>query len=500
MILHGEEIRSKLKEGVDLIADAVKVTLGPKGRNVILYNGAEKAYLTKDGISVASRVYSEDPAVNAAIQIVREASEKTAVDGGDGTTTSLILAQALFNEGLKALDSGITIVDIRKRYADFLEKAEKYLHDNSRVLDYTYDNAKYVAYISANNDEQIANLVAEAYDKVGKDGVVLVEKYDEPYTKVDYIEGSRYKIGLADKSFYSGMKKNEASYNDAYVFLYNNDIKSIDEIKYALYKPAEERKPIVIIANNFTEACISQLYQNYVKGILNIVPIRAMGSSVHKKDLYRDLAALTGAEVYESAPKNSGLNLGHLDKVKSTLVESIFYNEKPSKRYLEYLKDLQDNVDNEMVPAIKELVKQRLSNLRGQIATIYVGGVTDVELKERYDRIDDAVCAVRAAFEEGVIDGGGSTLVRMARSINPPTEIGNALLAPFNQLITNSYGNVSFATPIDITDSLGWNFLTDKLENLSETGVIDPTKVVRLSIENSMSVALQLLTTEAIVC
>jgi len=498
MILHGKEIRSKLKEGVDLITDAVKVTLGPKGRNVILYDGADNAYLTKDGISVASRVYSEDPAVNAGIKIVREASEKTARDAGDGTTTSLILAQALFNEGLKALDKGVSIVDIRKHYSEFLEKANNYLKNNARNLDYTYDNARYIAYISANNDEDIAKIVAEAYSKVGKDGSVIVEQYDEPYTKVEYIEGSRYKIGIASKDFYTSKKKNEAQYSNAYVLLFNNDIKSIDEIKYALVKPAEEKRPVIIIANDFSEICLSQLYTNYIRGLVNILPIKSMGSSYHRRDLFNDIQSITGGKIYESRPTSTDIDFGKLDKVKSTLIETVFYNSTPRPKYLEHIEELKENIGNEKVAPIKELLKQRLSNLNGNIATIYVGGTTTVEQKEKFDRIDDAVCAVKVAFEEGVIDGGGSTLVRMAREICKYNEIRDALYSPFNQLCINSYGAANLID--NITNSLGWNFLTDSQENLSESSVIDPVKVVRLSIENSMSVALQLLTTEAIVC
>lgn len=498
MILQGKEIRSKLKEGVDLITDAVKVTLGPKGRNVILYDGSDNAYLTKDGISVASRVYNEDPAINAAIKIVREASEKTARDAGDGTTTSLILAQALFNEGLKALDNGVSIVDIRKHYSDFLEKANNYLKNNARNLDYTYDNAKYIAYISANNDEDIAKIVAEAYSRVGKEGSVIVEQYDEPYTKVEYIEGSRYKIGIASKDFYSSKRKNEAQYSDAYVLLYNNDIKSIDEIKYALVKPAEQKKPIVIIANDFSEICLSQLYTNYIKGVVNVLPIKSIGSSYHRRDLFNDIQSITGGKIYESRPTSTDVDFGKLDKIKSTLIETVLYNATPRPKYIEYLDILKENMENEKAAPIKELLRQRISSLNGNIATIYVGGTTTVEQKERYDRIEDAVCAVKVAFEEGVIDGGGSTLVRMAREICDYDEIKNALYSPFNQLCTNSYGGVELVDKV--TDALGWNFLTDTQENLSESSVIDPVKVVRLSIENSMSVALQLLTTEALVC
>ena len=499
MTLNGEELQLKLQEGVDLISDAVKVTLGPKGRNVILYNGEGKAYLTKDGISVASRVYSEDPTVNAAIQILREASEKTAVDGGDGTTSSIVLAQALYNAGIEALSLKRNIVDIRDEFSKAREKILTELKKQSVQLEFNHENAKHIAYISANNDEKVASLVADAYAGVGKDGTVVVEKVDEAFSKVDIIDGSRYRIGIASKDFFSTRKRNEAVLDDCYVLLYNNTIKSIDEIRKALVRPVEDKKPIAIFADDFTEVALSQLYQNYVKGILDVIPIKTVGSDFHKKDLYRDLAALTGASVYESA-QTLGINLGRADTVRSTLIDTVIYNRNPRKQYLEYIKDLEDNLSGEMIPALKELVRQRLANLKGRIATIYVGGITAVEQKEKFDRIEDAVCAVRAAFEEGVCDGGGSTLVRISRKIKECPIVSAALCAPIYQLSINSYGENDLSIMSKVTDKLGWNFLTDKLEDLSKSGVIDPVKVVRLSVENAMSVALQLLTTEAIVC
>ena len=248
MVLNGEELKSKLKEGVDLIADAVKVTLGPKGRNVVLYSGEGKAYLTKDGISVASRVDSEDPTIKAAVQIMREASEKTAIDGGDGTTSSLVLAQALYNNGCQALQDGVNIVDIRKEFEYASQEINKYLKDVSTKLYCNREEVKHIAYISANNDEKVADIVADAYIGVGKDGTVVVEKYDEAFSKVDIIDGSRYKIGVASKDFFSTRKRNEATYENAYVLLYNNTIKSIDEIRKSLSKAIDDHKPIVIIA------------------------------------------------------------------------------------------------------------------------------------------------------------------------------------------------------------------------------------------------------------
>ena len=236
-----------------------------------------------------------------------------------------------------------------------------------------------------------------------------------------------------------------------------------------------------------------------MRGIIDVIPIKAMGSTFHKKDLFRDLCALVGGSIYETAT-SIGVNLGKVDKIKATLTETVLYNEEPSKAYKEYIADMEENLKGEMIPALKELVKQRLANLKGKIATIYVGGVTTVEQKERFDRIEDAVCAVKAAFEEGVCDGGGSTLVRISRKLKGCSIVSPALCAPVYQLSINSYGQNDYSIMSKITDKKGWNFLTNQLEDLSESGVVDPTKVVRLSVENAMSVALQLLTTEAIVC
>lgn len=498
MVLKGKDVIDKVKEGVDLIADAVKVTLGPKGKNVILFNGMDKAYLTKDGISVASRVYSEDTAVNAGIQIAREASEKTAKDGGDATTTTLVLVQSLFSEGLKKLES--KEYDIRALKYQFKFAGERFISNlkkHVRPLERNEENARKIAYISANNDDEIANIVADAYGSVDDNGTVVVEKYAEPYTKLEIIEGSRYKLGIASKDFFSSKKKNEASYENAKVLLVNNEIKSIQSIAAAVGYCVTSRAPLVVIANDFTEACLAEFYTNYIRGIVDILPIRAIGSDFHKRDLYTDLSSITGAKIFD-APSKQTIGLGDIDKVNCTLTQTILYDKVHRKSYNEHIADLESQLESEMAEPIKELIRQRIQNLRGSIATIYVGGITEVEQSEKFDRIEDAVCAVRVAFEEGICDGGGATLWRIAEEIKDFPVVSQALKEPYRTLWKNTYGiNELGKVP---TRDKSMNFATDEYENLGECGVIDPAKVVRLSVENAMSVAIQLLTTEAIVC
>jgi len=498
MVLKGKDVIDKVKEGVDLIADAVKVTLGPKGKNVILFNGMDKAYLTKDGISVASRVYSDDAAVNAGIQIAREASERTAKDGGDATTTTLVLVQALFSEGLKALESNTyDIMTLRNQFKIAADAFKLALKDHTRPLERNEKNARKIAYISANNDEDIANIVARAYGSIDENGTVIVERHPEPYTKLEVIEGSRYKLGIASKDFFSSKKKNEASYENAKVLLVNNEIKSIQSIGAAVGHCVTNKVPLVIIANDFTEACLAELYTNFVRGIVDILPIRAMGSEFHKRDLYADLSAITGAKVFDVASKQS-LGLGDIDKVNCTLTQTVLYDKEHRKSYSDHIANLESQLESEMAEPIKALIRQRIQNLRGSIATIYVGGITEVEQSEKFDRIEDAVCAVRVAFEEGICDGGGATLWRISEKIKACPIVSSALKEPYKTLWNNTYGYSQDAVTPSKQESM--NFATHKFENLGESGVIDPAKVVRLSVENAMSVAMQLLTTEAIVC
>lgn len=493
MVLRNNEATEKLKKGINLLADTVGATLGPKGRNVILFGDADKPYLTKDGISVAKNIYDEDPAINAGITILREASEKTAKEAGDGTTTSIILAREFYNAGLNMLETGSSIIDVKKKFNEILDIVKKHIELVSHKMTFTKEMISFIATTSANNDTAIGNLVADAYLEAGENGTVKAVIGNSSNTYIEMNEGSYFKLGLVSKDFFNSDKKSEASYDECFVLLYNNSVKHINDIMPGLAKAAEKKLPIVVFADNFSQLSLQQMWQNHIKGVVRIIPISVTGYSGHKKDLFGDLSALTGATVYESLKMGSKeCNLGFCKKIVATIVDTVILNDE-SDDYKRRVVHLNNLIDSEKNDVLKEVLVQRLNSLKGNIANIYVGGITDVEAKERFDRIDDAICAVKASLEEGVCDGGGYTL------LTAPESVRYILSAPFKQLCENC-GYNSNDLMKKIFDNLnGFNFLTDKFENLYESGVIDPVKVVRLSVENAVSVAIALLTTSAIV-
>ena len=493
MILQGDDLRYKIKLGVDSIADVVKVTLGPKGRNVII-NGGDVPYLTKDGISVAKNVISSDAIKNSAISIVREASEKTASLAGDGTTTSLVLAQSMLQEGYKLLEFGKTIPEIRQYFNSGMEEFHSLLKEYIKPTKFDKSTLTFIAKTSANNDEEIGELVAEAYIKSGINGTVKAEQEQSSNTYIELKEGAHFKLGVISKDFYNPDKAVEAAYENALVLLFNNSVKTINDVKYAVQAAATAHRPLIIFADSFTPLAVSQLFANHYRGICEIIPIPVVGYSGHKRDLFGDLQSLVEGKVYESLPA-TGLNLGKCDKVSSNLIETVIMVNSPSAEYEAKIKQLEDLIDSEHVDSLKELYRHRLTDLKGNIATIFVGGTTSVEAKERYDRVDDAICAVKAALEEGVVDGGGATLLRISRKTLNPI-FSKTLSAPFHQLESNS--GISKIERF-VTEETGYDFLNDEQCVLFDRGIIDSAKVVRLSVENAASVSLALLTTEGFV-
>lgn len=486
----------KIKAGIDTLVNTVKLTLGPKGHNVLLFDGAGKAFPTKDGITVASHIKSKDAAQEAAIQILREASSKTAELAGDGTTTTLVLAQALYNAGSEALkhknlpalkaELNLAVKECRD-----LLKSSKF----TRAIPFDKEHLAYVATTSANNDEEIGNLIADAFIQVGKEGTVTFDTEDVLRTYTEVYEGSRYKIPIVGREFINSKKSLEAKYDESYVLIFNNTAKDISNIAPAVRKAAKDNKPIVIFADDFSELCLSQLYANVVQNLVQVVPIRVVGYGGYKKDVYEDISVLTGAKVVDRVPNDE--MLGKCDKISSSFSQTVITVNNPSPAFAERLSQIKETIKNEKDPVMKKQFKERLTQLQGRIATIHVGGATDAEQKERYDRVEDAVCAVNAALEEGISAGGGSTFVLLANEISELSKVlKSALLAPYTQLCINSS-----VTPklVKITEDCGYNFLTDRFENLYNGGVIDPTKVIRLCIEHAVSVVMLLLSTEAIV-
>lgn len=502
MIYTNDDAKLKLQEGVNLIANIVKQTLGPKGKNVILFNGDDEAFMTKDGISVAKKVRSTNSAVEAGIQIMREASAKTADQAGDGSTTSLILAQALFNKGIEMLNAGHNIVEIKEAFAKGVELIKSNISNFSRQVTFDYNTLKYVATTSANNDESVGNIIADAFMSVGPEGTVLFDMEDAPSTYIDVTESSQFKLGIAAREFFNKETKQEADYDNPLVLIINNDIKALSEIRPALKKAVEEKRPIAVFATDFSQAALNQFYMNFIQGNLKIVPIRIVGYAGNRRDIMQDISSLTGADVYDICPQGIEPRLGECDHITSSLTHTLLVSNNPSENYLIRINTLKEMIKNEKDGAIKKFMVDRLSQLRGKIAIVHVGGRTQVEAKERYDRVEDAICAVKASLEEGISEGGGMTYLRLSNISEMPDIIKQALKEPFNQLCVNADSDYETIIGQIISqgyDESGYNFLSEKAENLYEAGIIDPTKVIRLAIENATSVAMMLLTTSSII-
>lgn len=506
MIERKEEARRLLKEGVDLITDIVKETLGPKGKNVILFEN-DKAFTTKDGISIASRVYSDNHAIEAGIQLAREASAKTAKLAGDGSTTSLILTQAFFNTGLKALNEGKSIVDIKQAFNKLLKFTKSVLPEYTKPCDFTEEIIRKVATTSANNDKTIGKLVTKAFVNSGKDGTVTFEESETPESFVETIEGSRYPLAIAAKEFFTSQGRQEACYDNPYVLLLGNEVKNIAQLKPVLEKVVRERRALVIFATDFSPLALNQLYRNYAQGSLNVVPIKVTGYAGNRTDTLHDLKALTGADVYDIVPQGIDTKLGTCDKIVSTLQGTTLLKREPTDNYEIRIANLKEMISREKDDTVRAFMEQRLTNLKGKISIIHVGGKTEVEAKERYDRVEDAVCAVKASLEEGICVGGGATYTLLAAdcylaNVNKDKlfeSLGKALSTPFKQLCANCGVVPKDYSHTLIQENMYYNFLTDEYESCENPSVIDPAKVIRLSIENAISVSLMLLTTESII-
>lgn len=499
MVIKNEEAFSKLKEGVDLICDVVKATFGPKGKNIILFDGMDKPFMTKDGISVAKSVKSDDIFVQAAVEIIRQASEKTATLAGDGTTCSSILAQAFFTEGLEAMKKGTyNMLQIKREFTTVLPKIVEMIKQQAHPVEFNQESLSIIATTSANNDKKIGDLVAEAYIKAGKEGTVKADLEEGFNTYIEALEGSNFPVGIALKEFFNSDSKSEASYEDVNILLYDNSVKDLNAIKLAMIASAKQGRPLAIFAHDFSELALSQLYTNHVQNVIHTIPIRVAGYSGHRKDLLKDICAAVGGEVYNTLKPSQDVSLGYCHKLTSNLYDTIVMREDTRPELELLMKNLKSLVESEHSIDIKTLYEKRLNQLKGNIVTIYVGGITQVEAKEKFDRIEDAICAVKAAVEEGIVEGGGKTLAYISEQLTEAPLVKECLWAPFKQLCSNSYLSFEECKKY-VTKNTGFNFLTEKPCDLLEEGIVDPAKVIRLCVENSISVAYALLTTEGIV-
>jgi chaperonin GroEL len=509
--------REKLKKGVDTLADAVKVTLGPKGRNVILDKKFGSPAITKDGVTVAKDIELKDPVENMGAQLVKEVASKTADNAGDGTTTATVLTQSIFTHGLKNVAAGANPMDLKRGIDKAVEAVIENLKKQSKNIESSNEIAQ-VATISANNDHEIGKMIADAMDKVGKDGVITVEEAKGTETEVKIVEGMQFDRGYLSPYFVTNAEKMEAELDNAYLLIYDKKISSMKELLPVLEQSAQTGKPLVIIAEDVDGEALATLVVNKIRGALKVAAVKAPGFGDRRKAMLEDLAILTGGQVISEERgfklENATLDmLGKADKVNIDKDNTTIVNGAGKKADIEArIGQIKAQIEATSSDYDKEKLQERLAKLSGGVAILYIGAATEVEMKEKKDRVDDALHATRAAVQEGVVAGGGVALIRcidVLTDVKTDNEdqltgvniVRLALESPLRTIVENAglEGSVIVQKVKEGKGDFGFNARENKYENLIANGVIDPTKVTRLALENAASVAGLLLTTECVV-
>jgi len=511
------DARARLKAGVDQLAQAVKVTLGPKGRNVVLDRKFGSPTVTKDGVSVAKEVELEDPVENMGAQMVKEVATKTSDVAGDGTTTATILAQAIYGEGLKNVTAGTNPMGIRRGIDQAVDKVVGVLHSLSTDTKGKNEIAQ-VGAISANNNSEIGDLIADAMEKVGKDGVITVEEARGLETTLDTVEGMQFDRGYLSPYFVSDPERMEAIVEDPMILIHDKKVSSMKDLLPILEKVAQLGKPLLIIAEDVEGEALATLVVNKLRGTLKVCAVKAPGFGDRRKQMLQDIAVLTGGQVIS---EDVGFKLENtvtsdlgsakrvvIDKDNTTIVDGAGDREKISGR----IEEIKAAIDKSTSDYDTEKLQERLAKLSGGVAVINVGAATETEMKEKKALVEDALHATRAAVEEGIVPGGGVALVRAQTSLEEfqldahDEQVGvdilrRALEAPIRQIATNAgkEGSIVVAKVRDGKEAFGYNAQADEYQDLVEAGVIDPTKVVRSALQNAASIAGLLLTTEAVV-
>ncbi|MFN8415605.1 MAG: chaperonin GroEL [Cytophagaceae bacterium] len=516
-ILFDTEAREKMKKGVDALADAVKVTLGPKGRNVILDKKFGAPAITKDGVSVAKEIELKDPIENMGAQLVKEVASKTADQAGDGTTTATVLTQAIFNAGLKNVAAGANPMDLKRGIDKAVTAIIGNLKEQSKKISDNKEIAQ-VATISANNDKEIGTMIANAMEKVGKDGVITVEEAKGTETEVKTVEGMQFDRGYLSPYFVTNTDKMEADLERPYILIYDKKVSSMKELLPILEQVVQTGKPLVIIAEDVDGEALATLVVNKIRGALKIAAVKAPGFGDRRKAMLEDIAVLTGGTVIseESGYKLENATLEFLgtaekvniDKDNTTIVNGAGKKENIQAR----INQIKSQIENTTSDYDREKLQERLAKLSGGVAIIYIGAATEVEMKEKKDRVDDALHATRAAVEEGIVPGGGVALIRAGEALdkvkfdNEDEKTGvqiirTAIESPLRSIVANAglEGSVIVQKVKEGKGDYGYNAREDKYENMVASGIIDPTKVTRLALENAASVASLLLTTECVV-
>ena len=517
-IIFNMDARDLLKNGVDQLANAVKVTLGPKGRNVIIEKKFGAPQITKDGVTVAKEIELEDRFENTGAQLLKSVASKTGDDAGDGTTTATILAQSIINVGLKNVTAGANPMDLKRGIDKAVAAVVEYIKKSSEKVDDNYDKIEQVATVSANNDPEIGKLLAEAFRKVSKDGVITIEESKSRDTHIGVVEGMQFDRGYLSGYFMTDADKMECVMDHPRILIYDKKISNLKDLMPVLQPAAENGLPLLIIAEDVDSEALTTLVVNRLRAGLKVCAVKAPGFGDRRKAMLEDIAVLTGGMVIS---EEKGLKLeqatldmlGTCDKVVISKDNTTIVNGAGEKNAIaDRVAQIKNEMANTTSSYDKEKLQERLAKLAGGVAVLYVGANSEVEMKEKKDRVDDALCATRAAIEEGVVAGGGTTYVRALEAIaalkgdNADEDTGikiveRAIEEPLRQIVMNAGGEgaVVVQKVREGKGDFGYNARTDKFEDLREAGVIDPAKVARVALENAASIAGMFLTTECLI-
>jgi chaperonin GroEL len=512
------EARNKMKKGVDTLANAVKVTLGPKGRNVVIEKKFGAPAVTKDGVTVAKEIELEDAVENMGAQMVKEVASKTADVAGDGTTTATVLAQSIITEGLKNVAAGANPMDLKRGIDKAVEKVIDALKGQSQAVGNDNKKIEAVATISANNDPFIGKLIAEAMQKVGKDGVITVEEAKGTDTTVEVVEGMQFDRGYISPYFVTNSEKMEAEIQSPMILIYDKKISAMKDILHILEKVAQSGRPLLIIAEDLEGEALATLVVNKLRGTLKVAAVKAPGFGDRRKEMLQDIAILTKGIVIseEQGYKLENADLSYLGQAASVTIDkdntTIVGGKGKKEDITARINQIKAQIETTTSDYDKEKLQERLAKLSGGVAVLNIGAATEVEMKEKKDRVDDALHATRAAVEEGIVPGGGTAFIRAIaaldsfRSSNEDEKLGvqivrRALESPIRTIVENAglEGSVIVNKIKDGKGDFGFNARTEEFENLLKAGVIDPTKVARVALENAASIAGMLLTTECVI-
>jgi len=512
------EARAALKRGVDQLAEAVKVTLGPKGRNVVIDKKFGAPTVTKDGVTVAKEIELSDPLENMGAQMVKEVATKTSDNAGDGTTTATVLAQAIFREGLKNVTAGANPMAIKRG----IDKAVAAVVEELKKISVPTSGKKEIAQvgsISANNDKEIGDLISDAMEKVGKDGVITVEEAKGLETNLETVDGMQFDRGYISPYFVTDPEKMEAALGDAFILIHDKKISSMKDLLPVLEKIAQQGRPLVIVAEDIEGEALATLVVNKLRGTLKVVAVKAPGFGDRRKAMLQDIAVLTGGQVIseELGLKLENTVINDLGRAKRIVVDkdntTIIDGNGNEKAIEGRIQEIRSAIDKATSDYDKEKLQERLAKIAGGVAVINVGAATEAEMKEKKARVEDALHATRAAVEEGIVPGGGVALLRAQRALkslkldDAEEQVGveiirRSLEEPIRMIVQNAGAEGSLVVEkvrASKDDAFGYNALTDTYENMVQAGVIDPTKVTRTALQNAASIAGLLLTTEALI-